>query len=34
MPLRGIFEVLGAEVLWEQSSKTINASKNDEKIFC
>ncbi|ATP40676.1 hypothetical protein CSE16_11805 [Solibacillus sp. R5-41] len=33
VPLRGIFEVLGAEVKWDQTSKTIDATKGTTKIW-
>lgn len=33
VPLRGIFESLGAEVKWDQATKTIDASKNGTKVW-
>lgn len=33
VPLRGIFEALGADVRWDQSSKTIDASRGNTKIW-
>ncbi|NDI36065.1 stalk domain-containing protein [Chengkuizengella sediminis] len=33
VPLRGIFEVLGAGVEWDQTTKTVKANKNDTEIL-
>ena len=33
VPLRGIFEELGADVTWNQSNKTIDASKGNTKVW-
>ncbi|MEK4629053.1 MAG: stalk domain-containing protein [Solibacillus sp.] len=33
VPLRGIFEALGANVTWNQSTKTIDATKGSTKIW-
>ena len=33
VPLRGIFEALGAEVIWNNSTRTIDATKGSNKIW-
>lgn len=33
VPLRGIFEQLGANVIWNQNNKTIDASKGNTKVW-
>src|SRR5690606_27529420 len=33
VPLRGIFEALGADVQWNQDTQTIDASKGTKKIW-
>jgi len=33
VPLRKIFEVLGCEIVWDNDSRSVTASKNDKEIF-